>query len=97
MSFNRVIDAEIDGKNPRTKDRLVPQKKVRRQSVWLLGVLASLVLISAAYMLNMLCFYLSFAAIGMLLTYSYFKRFSASSHFYLGLVEAAAPLGDIWR
>ena len=29
----------------------------------------------------------------MLFTYSYLKRFSASSHFYLGLVEAAAPIG----
>jgi 4-hydroxybenzoate polyprenyltransferase len=29
----------------------------------------------------------------MLFTYSYFKRFSSSSHFYLGFVEAAAPIG----
>ena len=44
-------------------------------------------------MLNELCFYLSFFAVAMLFTYSYFKRFSASSHFYLGFVEAAAPIG----
>jgi len=44
-------------------------------------------------LLNPICFYLSFPAVLMLFTYSYFKRFSASSHFYLGFVEAAAPIG----
>jgi 4-hydroxybenzoate polyprenyltransferase len=41
----------------------------------------------------MLCFYLSFVAIVLLISYSYFKRFSAASHLYLGFVEAAAPIG----
>lgn len=93
MSFNRVIDAEIDGKNPRTEDRLVPRGDVLPASVWGVGIVAAIVLIGASYMLNNLCFYLSFLAVGMLVTYSYFKRFSSSSHFYLGLVEAAAPIG----
>jgi 4-hydroxybenzoate polyprenyltransferase len=93
MSFNRVIDAKIDGKNPRTRDRLIPKGEVSPQVVLITAVLASLALIFSAYMLNPLCFYLSFPAVFLLATYSYFKRFSASSHFYLGLVEAAAPIG----
>ena len=93
MSFNRVIDAEIDGKNPRTKDRLVPSGKVTKSEVWLIGMLACLTLVGASFFLNNLCFYLSFPAIILLFTYSYFKRFSSSSHFYLGLVEAVAPIG----
>ena len=93
MSFNRVIDAEIDGKNPRTRDRLVPKGEVGSSVVWMAAVISSLVLVGASFMLNRLCFYLSFPAVLMLLTYSYLKRFSASSHFYLGLVEAAAPVG----
>jgi len=93
MAFNRAIDAEIDAKNPRTAGRLVPRGEIRKLNVWLVGVVASLVLIVAAYMLNPLCFGLSFLAVGMLVTYSYLKRFSASSHFYLGMVEAAAPIG----
>ncbi|MGO8820944.1 MAG: 4-hydroxybenzoate octaprenyltransferase [Desulfomonilaceae bacterium] len=93
MSFNRVIDAEIDGKNPRTKDRLVPSGKVPKSEVWLIGMLACLTLVGASFFLNNLCFYLSFPAIILLFTYSYFKRFSSSSHFYLGLVEAVAPIG----
>lgn len=93
MSFNRVIDAEIDAKNPRTRDRLVPKGEVGSSVVWMTAVISSLVLVGASFMLNRLCFYLSFPAVLMLFTYSYFKRFSASSHFYLGLVEAAAPVG----
>jgi 4-hydroxybenzoate polyprenyltransferase len=93
MSFNRVIDAAIDAKNPRTKNRLVPRGEVDTTSVWLIAIVSSLVLIFSSLMLNRICFYLSFAAVALLFTYSYFKRFSASSHFYLGTVEAAAPIG----
>lgn len=93
MSFNRVIDARIDAKNPRTKDRLLPKGELSEETVWITAILSSLLLILTAWMLNDLCFYLSFPAVGLLFTYSYFKRFSASSHLYLGLVESAAPIG----
>lgn len=93
MSFNRVIDAEIDARNPRTSDRLIPKGGVQPVVVWLTAIFSSLILIGASFMLNKLCFYLSFPAVFMLFTYSYFKRFSASSHFYLGFIEAAAPIG----
>ncbi|MBW1957747.1 MAG: 4-hydroxybenzoate octaprenyltransferase [Deltaproteobacteria bacterium] len=93
MSFNRLIDAEIDAKNPRTSDRPLPKGDVQPGVVWITACLSSFILIGASFMLNRLCFYLSFPAVFMLFTYSYFKRFSASSHFYLGLVEAAAPIG----
>jgi 4-hydroxybenzoate polyprenyltransferase len=93
MSFNRIIDVDIDARNPRTKDRLLPQGKVQKKSVWMIAIASCLILTGSSFMLNMLCFFLSFAAIILLFTYSYFKRFSSSSHFYLGFVEAAAPVG----
>ena len=93
MSFNRVIDAGIDAKNPRTRDRLIPKGEVRPKTVWLTAIISSFVLVAASFMLNRICFYLSFPAVFLLFTYSYFKRFSASSHFYLGFVEAVAPIG----
>ncbi|MBW1828132.1 MAG: UbiA family prenyltransferase [Deltaproteobacteria bacterium] len=93
MSFNRVIDADIDARNPRTRERLIPKGEVQPAAVWLTAVISSIVLIEASYLLNELCFHLSFVAVFLLFTYSYFKRFSASSHFYLGFVEAAAPIG----
>jgi len=93
MSFNRVIDAKIDAKNPRTRDRLIPKGEVKQAQVWRIGIVSSLALIGSSYLLNSLCFYLSFAAVFLLFTYSFFKRFSSSSHFYLGFVESAAPIG----
>jgi len=93
MSFNRLLDADIDAENPRTADRLVPSGEVTKFSVWILSILSIGLLIFSSYMLNMLVFYLSFVATFLLFTYSLFKRFSASSHFYLGIVEAAAPIG----
>jgi 4-hydroxybenzoate polyprenyltransferase len=93
MSFNRVIDAEIDKKNPRTKERVLPRGDASAVTVWLIAVLSAIVLIAVSYMLNRLCFYLSFFAVFLLFTYSFLKRFSSSSHFYLGFVEAAAPVG----
>jgi 4-hydroxybenzoate polyprenyltransferase len=93
MSFNRAIDAEIDAKNPRTKERLIPKGEAKKAEVWIIGIASSLALIMSSYLLNSLCFYLSFVAVFLLFTYSYFKRFSSSSHFYLGFVEAAAPIG----
>ncbi|MGB5158547.1 4-hydroxybenzoate octaprenyltransferase [Desulfobacterium sp. N47] len=93
MSFNRVIDANIDAKNPRTKDRAIPKGEATKTEVLIIGIVSSLALVISSYLLNPLCFYLSFVAVFLLFTYSYFKRFSSSSHFYLGLVEAAAPIG----
>ncbi len=93
MSFNRVIDADIDKKNPRTMDRPVPSGEIAPQSVWMIALISSLVLIVLSKLLNDLCFNLSFLAVALLFFYSYFKRFSSSAHFFLGLVEAAAPIG----
>ncbi len=93
MSFNRVIDADIDKKNPRTMDRPVPSGEIKPSSVWMIAFASSLILIITSKMLNDLCYELSFVAVALLFLYSYFKRFSSSAHFFLGLVEAAAPIG----
>lgn len=93
MAFNQVIDAGIDAKNPRTKNRPVARGDIDPAAVWALAGTSVLVLVLAARMLNPLCFYLSFPAALMLFAYSYCKRFWAGSHFFLGAVEAAAPVG----
>jgi len=93
MSFNRLLDADIDAENPRTEKRLIPSGEVSRFSVAVISTISCALLVAASYMLNSLCFYLSFAAVFLLFTYSFFKRFSSSAHFYLGFVEAAAPIG----
>jgi 4-hydroxybenzoate polyprenyltransferase len=93
MALNRLIDEKIDTKNPRTAMRPLPQKRIRRWQVGLIAICSiSLLLISAAK-LNSLCLWLSPLAVVLLVTYSYTKRFTWLSHFALGLVEAAAPIG----
>jgi 4-hydroxybenzoate polyprenyltransferase len=93
MSFNRVIDSDIDSKNPRTIDRLIPSGELNKMAVWLTAIISSIILIIVSFFINDLCFHLSFLAVILLYTYSYFKRFSSSSHLYLGFVESAAPIG----
>lgn len=93
MSFNRFIDRDIDRKNPRTSNRHLPRGEVSPGEVLLIAVVSSALLVFSSWMLNTLCFYLSFAAVALLVTYSYFKRFTSSSHYYLGIIEAAAPVG----
>jgi 4-hydroxybenzoate polyprenyltransferase len=93
MSLNRIIDLNIDKKNPRTAGRLLPAGKVTGKQVWLLASSSLLLLIFSAWMLNPLCLKLSPLAVVLLWSYSYCKRFTWLTHFFLGLVEAAAPIG----
>ena len=93
MGLNRVIDAEIDGRNPRTAGRAIPAGLLGRGAVLLFVALSVLLMLFAAGMLNPLCLYLSPVALGFLLLYSYCKRFTALAHVVLGICLAGAPLG----
>lgn len=91
MAFNRLVDAEIDGANPRTKMRAIPAGTLSRKFVALFVVVASAVLMLAAWRLNHLAFYLSPVALAVVLFYSYTKRFTRWSHLVLGFALGIAP------
>ena len=93
MGLNRVIDAEIDGRNPRTRGRAIPAGLLSRGAVLLFVLLSVLLMLFAARMLNPLCLRLAPVALFFLLVYSYCKRFTALAHVVLGLCLAAAPIG----
>lgn len=93
MGLNRVIDADIDAKNPRTAGRAIPAGLLNRGVVLLFIALSVLLMLFAARMLNPLCLYLSPIALGFILLYSYCKRFTALAHVVLGICLAGAPLG----
>ncbi len=93
MCLNRVFDKNIDAKNPRTAHRMLPAGQVSLSTVVYYSVSFAIIFIFSAYMLNNLCFYLSFPAVFLLITYSLVKRFSSTTHLYLGLTEACAPIG----
>ncbi|MFC1856079.1 UbiA-like polyprenyltransferase [Thermodesulfobacteriota bacterium] len=93
MSLNRLIDAEIDKHNPRTKDRPIQRNMITKGQVFLFIVINLILFVFAAYMLNPLAFKLSFAAIAFLIFYPYTKRFTFLAHFFLGVCLSFAPIG----
>jgi 4-hydroxybenzoate polyprenyltransferase len=91
MAFNRLIDAQIDARNPRTRMRAIPAGMLSPRFAWCFTVAASLLLFFAAYELNPLCLRLSPLALAVLFFYSYTKRFTTFSHLVLGLSLGIAP------
>ncbi len=92
MAFNRVVDAEIDARNPRTKTRAIPAGQLSRGFTWGFIVFWSAVFVAAAAMLNPLCLKLSPVALAVVLGYSYTKRFTSLAHLVLGLALGIAPM-----
>jgi 4-hydroxybenzoate polyprenyltransferase len=92
-AINRVIDAEIDGKNPRTAMRQLPKGLLQKKEVIVFSGVCFLVMMVAAAMLNPLCLLLSPIALFLLIIYSYTKRFTWACHLVLGVTSACAPVG----
>src|SRR3984885_16071452 len=84
MTMNRIADLEFDRRNPRTANRALPQGELSVGFAAALTVIASAVLVLAAWQLNPLALNLSPVALAILFFYSFTKRFTASSHFVLG-------------
>jgi 4-hydroxybenzoate polyprenyltransferase len=95
MSFNRLVDREIDAKNPRTQDRELPSGVLRVTSVRLLVGVSCAVFILGAARLGRLPLLLSVPTLALALGYSYAKRFTALCHLMLGFAIALAP-GGAW-
>ncbi|HXI01973.1 MAG TPA: UbiA-like polyprenyltransferase [Candidatus Saccharimonadales bacterium] len=93
MSFNRLTDERYDRRNPRTAGRPLPSGRLSR--TWAIGlcVASSALFVLAAAGLNPLCLYLSPLALGLILSYSLTKRFSALTHVHLGASLGLAPVG----
>jgi 4-hydroxybenzoate polyprenyltransferase len=91
MAFNRLVDAEIDARNPRTRMRHLPAGLLGRRFAWLFVVAASVLFILAAWQLNPLCLLLSPLALAVVFFYSFTKRFTALSHLVLGFSLGIAP------
>jgi 4-hydroxybenzoate polyprenyltransferase len=93
MALNRLIDREIDARNPRTAGRALPRRLMSAPEMALFAAAAGVVLVVAAWQLNPLCLQLLPGAVVVLVGYSYTKRFTWLSHAVLGLADALAPIG----
>ena len=91
MAFNRLVDAPIDARNPRTRRRAIPAGLVSRSFTWVFVMVSCAVLVFAAARLNTMCLLLSPVALAVVLGYSYTKRFTSLSHLVLGFALGIAP------
>jgi 4-hydroxybenzoate polyprenyltransferase len=94
MAFNRWMDADIDGKNPRTSMRHLPAGSLTRGQVkafWLLNS-AGFVLSCFLFWPNVLPVICSLPVLFFLWGYSYTKRFTSFCHVWLGISLMLAPV-----
>jgi 4-hydroxybenzoate polyprenyltransferase len=91
MAFNRLADAAIDAANPRTRTRALPAGTLSAGFVTAFVIVSCVVFILAASQLNRLALTLSPLALGVVLLYSYTKRFTRWSHLILGAALGIAP------
>ena len=90
MLFNRFVDWSLDQRNPRTASRHLLLSK---PAIGALLGLSSALFVAAAAAINRLTFVLSPVALAIVFFYSLTKRFTAATHFFLGLALAISPIG----
>ena len=91
MAFNRLADAQIDAANPRTATRAIPAGTLSMRFVATFILVSCGIFVLAASQLNRLTLILSPIALGVILLYSYTKRFTRWSHVVLGFALGIAP------
>jgi 4-hydroxybenzoate polyprenyltransferase len=93
MALNRLIDAGIDARNPRTAGRELPRGALTAVQVVLFCVVSLAVFLVAVFQLAPIVHWLWPIPVAGFVLYPYLKRWSALSHFWLGAVDGLAPLG----
>ena len=93
MSFNRIADADIDAKNPRTAKRHLPAGRLSKKSVVAFLAVNGELYVAFAALLQPLAGLLALPVWLLLLSYSYWKRFSWLCHWFLGFAIGMSPLG----
>ncbi|WP_030667324.1 menaquinone biosynthesis prenyltransferase MqnP [Streptomyces rimosus] len=93
MAANRIIDREIDARNPRTAGRELVTGAVSVRSAWTGALIAVVFFLGAAALLNPLCLALAPIAVIPMVVYPYGKRFTNFPHAILGLAQAIGPVG----
>ncbi len=91
MAFNRLLDASIDARNPRTKTQHIPAGLLSKRFAWGFTLVSAAAFFAASAALNPLCLKLSPLALAVVLFYSFTKRFTSFSHLVLGFALGIAP------
>ncbi len=93
MAMNRIADRAFDARNPRTQRRELVTGEVSPGAAWALLLASAAVFVAAAFAIRPLCGALALPVLGVLLGYSYAKRFTWAVHLWLGVAQALGPIG----
>jgi len=93
MAMNRIADRRFDAKNPRTMRRELVTGEVSPRAAWALLAASAAAFVTAAALISELTGWLALPVLGILLGYSYAKRFTWACHLWLGVAQALAPIG----
>lgn len=94
MAMNRLVDRDVDARNPRTDRRHLPAGVLSVSSVVLFTTAMSIGFVAGTllFLPNRLPVYLALPVLGFLFGYSYAKRFTSLTHFWLGAALMLAPI-----
>ncbi len=94
MAFNRLVDARIDAKNPRTAQRHLPAGVLSKSQVWRFTLLCAFgfVASTAVFLPNPIPLIASVPVLAFLLGYSLAKRFTSAAHLWLGVALSLSPV-----
>jgi 4-hydroxybenzoate polyprenyltransferase len=95
MGVNRYADRDVDAANPRTQDRPNVDGRLDATTILLFIGVNAIAFVIVAYIINPLAFKLSVPILGVLASYSYFKRFSSMAHIVLGISLGLAPIAGV--
>lgn len=93
LALNRIIDREIDKRNPRTAVRELPSGRMNVPEALMVLALGVVLYVGSAALISPFCLALSPLPLFIFTIYPYMKRFTAWAHFGVGLGLAMAPLG----
>ena len=93
MAMNRIADRAFDARNPRTQRRELVTGAVSMPAAWVLLAVSAAAFVLAALAIAPFCGALALPVLGILLGYSYAKRFTWAVHLWLGVAQALGPIG----
>jgi 4-hydroxybenzoate polyprenyltransferase len=93
MALNRLIDAEIDARNPRTASRELPVGALTRVQVLAFCAASLAVFVAAVWQLDPLVRWLWPIPVVAFVVYPYLKRVTWLGHLWLGAIDGLAPVG----
>lgn len=92
MGLNRLIDAEIDARNPRTQQRELPRGAMQHREAWAIILLSGALYLISAAAIAPICLWLSPIPVALFVIYPYLKRFTSLAHLGLGLAWSMGPV-----